>query len=127
MCNLKQEEFLNIRFKENEIERECWAEALNKLSKGNEDRSLIPSTMHEIALRKREIYQAHLECEVEKQKTEFEKDESLRKLREAHDKFKSGEYTHAQYWINVDTILCNINNKRDYILINNEWVRNTNE
>lgn len=131
MCNLKQEEFLNIRFKENEAERECWQELINTIN----ERSLItasivellPQTFLKISKKKREIYQSHLDCEVVKQKTEFETDEILNQLRTIQTQRDNGTLTHTQYWMKIDTILFNTTNKRDYIMVNGEWVKNTND
>lgn len=122
MCNLKQEEFLSIRFKENEAEMQCLEEA-NKLMPDN----IIIQTMLKIAQTKRGIYQDHLDCEVEQQKDDFKDDETLTKLRDALEAFQTGKITHSQYWMRVDTLLYSSPKDRKYILINNQWVRNINE
>lgn len=128
MCVLKQEEFLNIRFKENEVERECWNK-FKETHSPNEPVGMsqmlldLANTYLDIAEKKKEIYKEHLDIEVETQKTEFENDETLMKLRKAYAEFSSGNISHNVYWNRVDAILFPTPKDRKYLFVNGQWVR----
>lgn len=131
MCSLKQEEFLKIRFKENEVEREGWAKfkkehpyaGMSDVTNNSQLLMDMADTFLEIAEKKRDIYKEHLDIEVENQKVEYESDEILDKLNEAERKWRNGEITLNAYWYEIDPILGTNPKDRKYTRIDGKWLR----
>lgn len=126
MCKLSKEEFLNTRFKENDIEYQMLDRLLHKESIKNSETAvyLFISTMRDIAEQKRNLYKSELDVILANQATDFDDDQLLMKLKELKSKNDNGEIRTDDYLFKVDEVLRNGNRKkRKYMQIDGNWTR----
>lgn len=125
MCKLTKEEFLNTRFKENDIEYQIFNELSRKATIQNEPAiSLLVSSMKAIAEEKRDLYKQELNIILANQADDFDDDHLLFELKSLKKKNDSGELDTKEYLFKVDEILREgKNKKRKYMQINDTWTR----
>lgn len=120
MCVLKLEDFLDLRFKEAQIEKEAWSK-FNEVHKGAEFE--YGKTFYEIASKKEAVYREALHVELVNQVPSGDGDPILKQLNDYEKSFRDGEISHSKYWIKVDEVLKNKDKNYSYKLIDNEWRR----
>lgn len=125
MCKLTKEEFLNTRFKENDIEYKVFDDLLNKYSiKNDACMNLFVSAMRDIAKQKRDLYKDELKLILSDQEDEFNDDQLLAELKLLKDKNNNGELTTGDYLFKVDAVLREgKKKKRKYMQIDGLWTR----
>ena len=106
MCKLTKEEFLNTRFKENDIEYQIFNELSRKATIQNEPAiSLLVSSMKAIAEEKRDLYKQELNIILANQADDFDDDHLLSELKSLKTKNDSGELDTKEYLFKVDEVL----------------------
>lgn len=125
MCRLTKEEFLNTRFKENDIEYKVFDDLLNKYSiKNDTSMNLFVSAMRDIAKQKRDLYKDELKLILSDQEDDFNDDQLLAELKLLKDKNNNGELTTGEYLFKVDAVLREgKKKKRKYMQIDGLWTR----
>lgn len=125
MCKLTKEEFLNTRFKENDIEYQIFNELSRKTTIQNEPAiSLLVSAMKAIAEEKRDLYKQELNIILANQADDFDDDQLLSELKSLKAKNNSGELDTKEYLFKVDEVLREgKKKKRKYMQINDTWTR----
>lgn len=125
MCKLTKEEFLNTRFKENDIEYQTFSSLLEKHTiKNDASMSLFIEAMRDIAKKKRDLYKQELKLILSDQEDEFNDDQLLAKLKLLKDKNNNGELTTGEYLFKVDAVLREgKKKKRKYMQIDGLWTR----
>lgn len=125
MCRLTKEEFLNNRFKENDIEYKVFDDLLNKYSiKNDTSMNLFVSAMRDIVKQKRDLYKYELKLILSDQEDDFNDDQLLAELKLLKDKNNNGELTTGEYLFKVDAVLREgKKKKRKYMQIDGLWTR----
>lgn len=125
MRKLSKEEFLNTRFKENDIEYQVF-NSLSEMHSVNNDTAvaLLVKGMRDIAKSKRDFYKDSLNEELINQDVKFDDDLLLSELKSLKSKRDSNEIDNREYWMKVDKVLREgAKKKRKYMQLNDTWVR----
>lgn len=119
MCNLQQGEFLAARFKENMVEKDVWKSVM--ISTNNQTVKELAKIFSEIAEKKANIYQEHLDKDLRKDVKRGEEDPTLMELREITYKYDNCIIDHNKRWLLIDAALAKAPKDKEYKQVDGEW------